>query len=62
MSKKGTYLGGGTIVRGGSDWFGGLKGEAKQKRERALQKRLKREASKRLKASPIAGWKRKGKP
>ena len=36
MAKGGTYRGGSTVVRPGSDWFGGQKGEAKQKKERAL--------------------------
>jgi hypothetical protein len=60
MSKKGSYSGGSTVIGPGSSWFGGLKGIAKQKRERALQKRLKKEARARLKESPIAGAKKSG--
>jgi hypothetical protein len=60
MSKKGSYSGGSTVVGPGSSWFGGHKGIEKQKRERALQKRLKKEARARLKASPIAGSNKRG--
>lgn len=55
MAGKGTYRGGGTLLQRGGEWFGGAKGSTRDKRYKALQKRLKKEAAARLKEAPLAG-------
>ena len=53
LSKKGTYLGGNSVLKPGSEWFSADKGKSKGKNHKRLQKRLSQESSKHLRENPI---------